>query len=104
VSSSSSSGSSASRSLAGQTLSIPDLTGGAADVFGDAHPFVKLVVVMAVIFLGMELYGRWTGHYIGTLDVLGRNAIGEQINASAQTLSQKRAGVGGAGFSRVHSQ
>jgi hypothetical protein len=98
------SSSSASRSLAGQTLSIPDLTGGAADAFGDAHPLAKLVIVLAVIFLGMELYGRWTGHYIGNIDLLGRNAIGEQINASAEVLSQKRAGAGGAGFSRVHSQ
>ncbi|HEV2106586.1 MAG TPA: hypothetical protein VGU27_12735 [Candidatus Eisenbacteria bacterium] len=92
------------RRIAGQTIVVPDVAGAAAQTFADSHPAAKLVIVLAIIFLGLELYGRWTGHYVGRLDLLGRNAIGEQINASQQTLSQQRAGQGGAGFWRVHSQ
>lgn len=86
------------RTFAGQTLAIPDVTG----TFGDAHWIVKLVAIVAVIYVGLDLFGRWTGHYIGNVNFTGLNQVGEQINASHQTLSQQRAPD--AGFSRVHSQ
>jgi hypothetical protein len=93
-----------SRTFAGQTLQIPDVTGAVSDTFGDAHWIVKLLAIVAVLYVGMDLVGRWTGHYVGNINFLGLNPIGEQINASQQTLSQQRAGSGGAGFNRVHSQ
>jgi hypothetical protein len=91
-----------SRQIAGQTVGIPDITGAAGDAFGDAHWIVKLIAIVAVIYIGLEITGRWTGHYLGKVDLLGQNALGEQINASQQTLSQRRAPD--AGFNRVHSQ
>lgn len=90
------------RTIAGQTLVVPDITGAAADTFGDAHWIVKVVAIVAVVYVGLDLMGRWTGKYLGTINVTGRNQIGEQINASQQTLSQQRAPD--AGFNRVHSQ
>ena len=90
------------RQIAGQTLVLPDVTGAAADTFGDAHWIVKLIAIVAVLYIGLDLVGRWTGHYLGTVNLLGFNTIGEQINASQQTLSQQRAPA--AGFSRPNSQ
>lgn len=86
------------RTFAGQTLAVPDVTGA----IGDSHWMVKLVLIVGAIYVGLDLMGRWTGHYLGDLNFTGVNAIGAQINASQQTLSQLRAPD--AGFNRVHSQ
>jgi hypothetical protein len=84
--------------VAGQTIAVPDVTGA----FGEAHWAVKVVIVVALIYVGLDLAGRWTGHYLGNVSFTGLNPIGEQINASQATLSQLRAPD--AGFNRVHSQ
>ena len=62
----------------------------------------KIVIVVTIVFVGLALYGRATGRYIGTIDVLNLNQIGQKINAAQQTLSQQRAPA--AGFSRPNSQ
>lgn len=84
--------------VAGQSVVVPDLTGGAADLVQGAHPVVKLILIVMVIFAGLSLYGRWTGQYVGTIDLLGPNVFGSGIVRAEhpRTNTQVRASQAGA--------
>jgi hypothetical protein len=74
--------------VGGQSLSLPDVTGGLGSAFSSSSPMTKLIVGFAILALGLALMGRWTGHYIGVVNLLGPNGIGGQINAAQQRLGQ----------------
>jgi hypothetical protein len=51
------------------------------NAFNSADPLVKVLVVVIILVVGTTLYGRWTGQSFGPVNLLGKNAIGDQILA-----------------------
>jgi len=74
---------------AGQVGSVAS---SAADSFGDLGALGKGLVILGIVLVGLSLYGRWTGRSF-QLDVLGRNALGDNIVKNQEAFAARMVAV-----------